>query len=87
MELNVKPVPIPDPVSAYYWENARNGKLTVQGFEGLDTRLHPPGPTPEIPGGGPAGAVPIALRQVPDAQVAVVANAHGPHCASLVLTT
>lgn len=26
-------------------------------------------------------------RQVPDAQVAVVANAHGPHCASLVLTT
>jgi len=62
MELNVKPVPIPDPVSAYYWENARNGKLTVQGFEGLDTRQHPPGPTPEIPGGGPAGAVPIAVE-------------------------
>lgn len=25
-------------------------------------------------------------RQVPDARVAVVANAHGPHCASMVLT-
>ena len=55
MELNVKPVPIPDPVSAFYWENAKNGRLTVQGFEGLDIRQHPPGPTPEIPGGGPRG--------------------------------
>lgn len=62
MELNVKPVPIPDPVSAYYWENAKNGTLAVQGFEGLDIRQHPPGPTPEIPGGGPAGAAPIAVE-------------------------
>jgi hypothetical protein len=62
VELNVKPVPIPDPVSAYYWENAKNGRLTVQGFEGLDIRQHPPGPTPEIPGGGPAGAVPVAVE-------------------------
>ena len=26
MELNVQPVPIPDPVSAYYWENAKDGQ-------------------------------------------------------------
>jgi hypothetical protein len=62
LELNVRPVPIPDPISAPYWENAKQGKLTVQGFEGLDVLQHPPGPTPEIIGGGPEGAVPVAVE-------------------------
>lgn len=62
MQLNVRPVPIPDPISAPYWENAKAGRLTVQGFEGLDVLQHPPGPTPEIVGGGPEGAVPVAVE-------------------------
>ena len=53
MELNVRPVPIPDPVSESYWESAKEGRLTVQGFEGLDLLQHPPSPVPEILGGGP----------------------------------
>ena len=62
MELNVRPVPIPDPISEFYWESAKQGRLAVQGFEGLDLLQHPPSPVPEIPGGGPEGAVPIAVE-------------------------
>jgi uncharacterized protein len=51
MELNVRPVPIPDPVSAFYWDHAKEGKLAVQGFEGTDLLQHPPSPVPEVPGG------------------------------------
>jgi hypothetical protein len=36
VDLNVRPVPIPDPISAFYWESAKLGRLSVQGFEGLD---------------------------------------------------
>ena len=67
MELNVKPVPIPDPVSAFYWDSARRGTLAVQGFDsgrGSMVLQHPPSPVPEIPGGGPPldQAVPIAVE-------------------------
>lgn len=64
MELNVRPVPIPDPISAFYWDSAKHGRLCVQGFEGMDVRQHPPSPVPEIPGGGPPldQAVPIAVE-------------------------
>jgi hypothetical protein len=66
MELNVRPVPIPDAVSAFYWDHAKRGKLAVQGFEGTDIRQHPPSPVPEVPGGidGIAGTVgpPIAVE-------------------------
>jgi hypothetical protein len=64
VELNVRPVPIPDPVSASYWDSAKEGRLTVQGFEGLDVLQHPPSPVPEIIGGGPPleRAVPIAVE-------------------------
>ncbi|MDT5130793.1 MAG: uncharacterized protein QOE41_104 [Mycobacterium sp.] len=51
MELNVRPVPIPDPVTAFYWDNAKEGRLKVQGFEGTDILQHPPSPVPEVPGG------------------------------------
>jgi hypothetical protein len=131
VDLNVRPVPIPDPISAFYRESAKRGRLSVQGFEGLAVLQHPPSPVPEILGGGPPldQTVPIAvegsgrgtlfsftiLRQpfhpgfvdaipmmigltelddapgvriltnIVEAQVAVVANAHGPHCASLIL--
>lgn len=60
MELNVRPVPIPDEVSAFYWDNAKEGRLTVQGFEGTDVLQHPPSPVPEVPGGG--SGKPIAVR-------------------------
>ena len=64
MESNVRPVPIPDPISAFYWESAKAGRLCVQGFEGTDVRQHPPSPVPEIAGGGPPleDAVPIAVE-------------------------
>lgn len=68
MELNVRPVPIPDAVSEFYWESAKQGRLAVQGFEGFPgselIRQHPPSPVPEIPGGGPAleEATPIAVE-------------------------
>jgi uncharacterized protein len=60
MQPNVRPVPIPDAVSAFYWDNANAGRLTVQGFEGTDILQHPPGPVPEVPGG--AEATPIAVQ-------------------------
>src|SRR4051794_29606300 len=62
MELNVRPVPIPDPVSAFYWDHAKEGKLAVQGFEGTDILQHPPSPVPEVPGGpGEGVGDPIAV--------------------------
>jgi uncharacterized OB-fold protein len=60
MELKVRPVPIPDPVSAFYWEYAGKGKLAIQGFEGTDILQHPPSPVPEVPGG--AEGTPIAVE-------------------------
>jgi uncharacterized protein len=60
MELNVRPVPVPDAVSAFYWDSAKRGKLTVQGFEGTDILQHPPSPVPEVPGG--ADGEPIAVE-------------------------
>jgi uncharacterized OB-fold protein len=63
MELNVRPVPIPDPVSAFYWDHAKQGKLAVQGFEGSDILQHPPSPVPEVPGGpGDGVGAPIAVE-------------------------
>jgi len=63
MELNVRPVPIPDPVSAFYWDHAKQGKLAVQGFEGSDILQHPPSPVPEVPGGpGDGVGDPIAVE-------------------------
>jgi uncharacterized OB-fold protein len=56
MELNVRPVPIPDPVTQFYWDSAKEGRLTVQGFEGTDVLQHPPSPVLEVRG-GPTGAV------------------------------
>jgi uncharacterized protein len=46
-------VPIPAPVTAFYWDNAREGRLTTQGFEGTDILQHPPSPVSEVPGGPP----------------------------------
>jgi uncharacterized OB-fold protein len=60
MELNVRPVPIPDRVTAFYWEHADKGKLAIQGFEGTDILQHPPSPVPEVPGG--ADGTPIAVE-------------------------
>ena len=37
MELNVRPVPIPDPVTQILWDSAKEGRLSIQGFEGTDT--------------------------------------------------
>jgi len=61
MEHNGRPVPVPDAVSAFYWDNAKEGRLTVQGFEGTDILQHPPGPVPEVPGADPA-AKPVAVE-------------------------
>jgi uncharacterized protein len=60
MELNVRPVPIPDAVSAFYWDYAKQGKLAIQGFEGTDILQHPPSPVPEVPGG--AEGKPVAVE-------------------------
>jgi uncharacterized OB-fold protein len=60
MESNVRPVPIPDRVTAFYWEQANNGKLAIQGFEGTEILQHPPSPVPEVPGG--AEGDPIAVE-------------------------
>lgn len=53
MEPDVRPVPVPDAVSAFYWQHAKEGKLTVQGFEGTDILQHPPSPVPEVAGADP----------------------------------
>ena len=45
MEINVRPVPIPDPVTQFFWDSAKEGKLSVQGFAG---HRHPA--TPAQPG-------------------------------------
>jgi hypothetical protein len=63
VELNVRPVPIPDAISAFYWESAKRNRLAVQGFEGMDLLQHPPSPVPEIPGGYTSGqAIPIGVE-------------------------
>jgi uncharacterized OB-fold protein len=62
VELNVRPVPIPDAVSAFYWESAKNGQLAIQGFIGMDHVQHPPSPVPEVVGGALEGAIPIAVK-------------------------
>ncbi|MBV9092223.1 MAG: OB-fold domain-containing protein [Mycobacteriaceae bacterium] len=59
-QLDVRPAPIPDAVSEFYWRNAKDGKLTIQGFEGTDILQHPPSPVPEVPGG--AEGKPIAVE-------------------------
>ncbi|MFD1813541.1 Zn-ribbon domain-containing OB-fold protein [Rhodococcus gannanensis] len=59
-----KSVPIPDAVTAFYWEAACRGELVVQGFEGSDVLQFPPQPVAEgVP--GPVGAsipVPVSGR-------------------------
>ena len=60
MELNVRPVPIPDPVTQFFWDSAKEGKLSIQGFEGLDILQHPPSPVPEVRGG--AEGTPVAVE-------------------------
>jgi len=64
LELNVRPVPIPDAVSEFYWDSAKQGRLSIQGFEGKGLLQHPPSPVPEVPGGGPPldQAVPVAVE-------------------------
>jgi uncharacterized protein len=64
LELNVRPVPIPDAVSEFYWDSAKQGRLSIQGFEGIGLLQHPPSPVPEVPGGGPPldQAVPVAVE-------------------------
>ncbi len=64
LELNVRPVPIPDSVSEFFWASAKKGRLAIQGFEGMDLLQHPPSPVPEVPGGGPPQdqAVPVAVE-------------------------
>lgn len=59
MEHNGLPVPVPDAVSAFYWDAAKEGRLTVQGFEGTDILQHPPSPVPEVPGA--VDAKPVAV--------------------------
>ena len=63
MELTVRPVPIPDAVSAFYWDHAKKGKLAIQGFKGSNILQHPPSPVPEVPGGpGADVGEPIAVE-------------------------
>ena len=61
MELNQRPTPVPDAVSAFYWDAAKAGKLAVQGFEGLDVLQHPPSVVPEVPGGASAPPRPVVV--------------------------
>jgi uncharacterized OB-fold protein len=61
MERSVRPVPIPDPVSEFYWDSAKHGRLAVQGFAGLDLLQHPPSPVPEVPGGAVADPVAVTV--------------------------
>lgn len=62
MEANVRPVSISDSISEFYWESAKQGRLSVQGFQGLDVLQHPTSPVPEIIAGGPDGAVLVAVE-------------------------
>ncbi|HZQ32636.1 MAG TPA: OB-fold domain-containing protein [Mycobacterium sp.] len=55
MELNVRPEPIPDSVTQFYWDAAKSGVLAIQGFLDIGLLQHPPSPVPEIPGGAEAG--------------------------------
>lgn len=56
--------PVPDPVTAFYWEAAARGELVVQGFEGTDHLQYPPEPVAEGHLGpvGPSRAVPVSGR-------------------------
>ncbi len=76
MELNVRPVPIPDPVTQFYWDSAKVGKLAVQGFEGTDILQHPPSPVPEVPGGG------ARVSRSPLRSAAAGPCSHSPSCTS-----
>src|SRR5947209_1591057 len=51
MELNARPVPVPDPISQFYWDAAKSGVLAIQSFPEIGHLQHPPGPVPEVPGG------------------------------------
>jgi uncharacterized OB-fold protein len=64
MELNVRPVPVPDPVSQFYWDAAKSGVLAIQGFPEIGHVQHPPSPVPEVPGGaeGTPAAVEVTGR-------------------------
>jgi uncharacterized protein len=62
MELNVRPVPVPDPVSQFYWDAAKSGKLAIQGFPEIGLLQHPPSPVPEVAGGAEAGLTPSAVE-------------------------
>lgn len=55
MELNVRPEPIPDPVTQFYWDAAKSGVLAIQSFPDIGLMQHPPSPVPETPGGAEAG--------------------------------
>ena len=56
MEINVRPVPIPDPVTQFFWDSAKEGKLSVQGFAGTDILQHPPSPA--------SGSSPTSSKQI-----------------------
>jgi uncharacterized protein len=60
MELNVRPVPVPDPISQFYWDAAKSGVLAIQGFPEIGVLQHPPSPVPEVPGG--AEGTPVAVN-------------------------
>ncbi len=60
MELNVRPVPVPDPVTQFYWDAAKSGVLAIQGFPEIGHLQHPPSPVPEVPGG--AEGIPTAVE-------------------------
>jgi uncharacterized OB-fold protein len=64
MELNVRPVPVPDAVSQFYWDAANSGVLAIQGFPEIGHFQHPPSPVPEVRGGAEAtaAAVPVSGR-------------------------
>lgn len=52
MTAEVKPVPIPDETSQFYWDAAKLGVLAIQSFPDIGVFQHPPSPVPEVIGGG-----------------------------------
>jgi uncharacterized OB-fold protein len=59
MKRVVRPVPVPDPVSQFYWDAAKSGVLAVQSFPEIGLLQHPPSPVPEVPGGAEGTPVPL----------------------------
>lgn len=58
-----KPEPVPDAVSAFYWEHAARGELAIQGFEDSDFVQFPPNSVAErIDVSGSARAVVVSGR-------------------------